>query len=438
MINSFSSRYLILGDFNGHSHLWGANQENERGNVVEKLIDNHNLILLNDSVHTRFDTYHQTSSLLDLSLCHPSIYMDVACEVSSDRLGSDHHPIIITANTSDYPVPQKVPKWNFKKAKWDAFQDQCITEITVDLVNDAEDKMAIFSSTLLDIAADNIPKTSPLPKRKAKPWFDEDCQAAKNERNKANRLANKHPSAANSMRARLIQARTKKLFKQKKRDSWKNYVSSGNVNTPSKKVWDMIRKITGKIANRVQIANMLGAAIEKSSSSENYSKEFQSIKAQKEKQKINFKTNRNLRYNKKFTTRDLNWSLKKSNNSSPGPDQIHYEILRHFPIGTLHILLDIINETWKSDTFPESWRETIIISIPKPGKDHFNPLNYRPIALISCICKTVERIVNECLVWYLEKNGLLAKQQCGYRANRSTVDHLIRLETFICDTFIQN
>ena len=54
MVNSFSSRYLVLGDFNGHSHLWGANQENKRGKVVEKLIDNHNLILLNDSVHTRF------------------------------------------------------------------------------------------------------------------------------------------------------------------------------------------------------------------------------------------------------------------------------------------------------------------------------------------------------------------------------------------------
>ena len=81
------------------------------------------------------------------------------------------------------------------------------------------------------------------------------------------------------MRARLIQARTKKLFKQKKRDSWKNYVSSVNVNTPSKKVWEMIRKITGKnvaspmhhlkdkngtvITDRVQIANTLGAAIEK-------------------------------------------------------------------------------------------------------------------------------------------------------------------------------
>ena len=87
MINSFSSRYLILGDFNGHSHLWGAKQENERGKVVEKLIERHNLTLLNESVHTRLDTYHQTSSLLDLSLCHPSMYMDVTCEVSSDRLG---------------------------------------------------------------------------------------------------------------------------------------------------------------------------------------------------------------------------------------------------------------------------------------------------------------------------------------------------------------
>ena len=124
------------------------------------------------------------------------------------------------------------------------------------------------------------------------------------------------------------------------------------------------------ITDRVQIANTLGVAIEKSSSSENYSKEFQFIKAQNEKQKINFKTNRNLRYSNKFTMRDLKRPFKRSNNSSPDPDQIHYEILCHLPIETLHILLDITNETWKSYTFPESWREALIISIPKPGKEH--------------------------------------------------------------------
>ena len=89
MINSFSSRYLILGDFNGHSHLWGANQENERGKV-EKLIDRHNLILLNDSVHTRFDTYHQTSSLLGDGGGRPSSVMSLG--VTSVGGHSHGHP----------------------------------------------------------------------------------------------------------------------------------------------------------------------------------------------------------------------------------------------------------------------------------------------------------------------------------------------------------
>ena len=54
MIKNFPSRYLIL-DFNHHNHLWGANQENGQGKAVEHLIDNHNLILFNDSIHTQFD-----------------------------------------------------------------------------------------------------------------------------------------------------------------------------------------------------------------------------------------------------------------------------------------------------------------------------------------------------------------------------------------------
>ena len=66
----------------------------------------------------------------------------------------------------------------------------------------------------------------------------------------------------------------------------------------------------GTLTDRVEIANTFDAAIEKSSSSNSYSKEFQSIKAQKEKQKINVKTIKNVRYNKKFTMRDSKRSLK--------------------------------------------------------------------------------------------------------------------------------
>ena len=79
-----------------------------------------------------------------------------------------------------------------------------------------------------------------------------------------------------------------------------------------------------------------------------------------------------------------------------------------------------------------------LFQFPNPERIILNYLNYRHIALTSCICKTVKRMIYERLVWYLEKNGLLAKQQCGYRSNRSTVDHLVRLETFIRDAFIRN
>ena len=304
--------------------------------------------------------------------------------------------------------------------------------------------MTILPSTSLDITADIIPKTSPFPKRKANPWFDEDFQAAKKARNKANRLSNKNPSAANSTWARLIETITKKLFEQKKRDSWKNYAVSVNVNTPSNKVWDMIRKTIGKCSdthaslkrwkwnfNQWQGGNSkhFWCSYCKKFVLQQLLQRVPIYQGTKGKATDQFKTNRNLRYNKKCTMRDLERSFKKSNNSYPGPDQIHYEILGHLPIETIYILLDIINEKWESDTFPESWREALIISIPKPGKDNFNPLNYRPIALTSCICKTVERMANERIVWYLDNNGLLAKQQCGYRSKRSTIDHLVCIET---------
>ena len=54
------------------------------------------------------------------------------------------------------------------------------------------------------------------------------------------------------------------------------------------------------------------------------------------------------------------------------------------------------------------------------------------------ICKTMERMINRRLVWYLESHKLLTNVQCGFRSKRSTVDHLVRFETFCREAFIHN
>ena len=42
-------------------------------------------------------------------------------------------------------------------------------------------------------------------------------------------------------------------------------------------------------------------------------------------------------------------------------------------------------------------------------------------------------MINDKLVWYLESNNILTDIQCGFRKHKSTLYHLVRLESFIRD-----
>ena len=140
-------------------------------------------------------------------------------------------------------------------------------------------------------------------------------------------------------------------------------------------------------------------------------------------------------YNRPFSLDELRKSLDKAYDTACGPDYIHYQLLKHLPESALQVLLDLMNDIWETDDLPSILKLANVIPIPKPGKDHSEPSNYRPIALTNCVCKTMERMINARLVWFLESNGLLSNIQCGFRQGRSTLDHLVRFETFIRNAF---
>ena len=118
---------------------------------------------------------------------------------------------------------------------------------------------------------------------------------------------------------------------------------------------------------------------------------------------------------------------------APGPDEIHNNLLKHPFEDTLKILKEILNKLWTSADFPQQWRAATVIPVPQSHKDHTDPLSYGPIALTSCLCKVLERIINTRFIWHLEKYRILDRSQCGFRKQRSMTDHPVSLERYLWD-----
>ena len=110
-------------------------------------------------------------------------------------------------------------------------------------------------------------------------------------------------------------------------------------------------------------------------------------------------------------------------------------MLKRMPLEAKEYLCRIFNKLWVSSYFPPQWSTAIVVPIHKPRKSPNKCLNYRPIALTSCICKLLERMINERLMKYMEMNKLFSGTQCGCRRDRSTLDHLVRMENEVRKSF---
>ena len=443
--------YLLLGDFNAHSTLWGNQNNNNIGNIIENTLDNSDLMLLNGGSPTYLHPATGSLSAIDLSMCSPSVYMDLEWSVHDDQCGSDHYPIII--NIGQSAIEDRVPKWQLHKADWSEFYNLCLTGLTWQQFLDTSDPLSTFQNILLSIATQCIPKSSSSSRVKSRPWFNNTCRQAVKARKMALDKFTSQPTNDNRLAYLNSRAHARKIIKTEKRNSWKTFITSLNCNTPVKKVWDAVRKISGKEFNssisylkkadeskcteRVDIANTLAAEFAKNSSSGNYSDKFQRHKQLAEKEKLNFGSTNREHYNSLFSLVELKESINKSHDTAVGPDDIHYQFLKHMPDDSLSVLLNIFNNIWVTGNFPQSWREATIIPVPKPGKDPTIPTNYRPISLTSCLCKTMERMINARLVWYLETNNILTPYQSGFRRGRTTTDQLLRLESLVRDAFVR-
>ena len=175
--------------------------------------------------------------------------------------------------------------------------------------------------------------------------------------------------------------------------------------TPIANVWEALRRMRGRPPRRITIledggvtyrtnkgiSNKLATTFAGISSSNNFTRTFREVKERRECERIEFDTNKKETYNEPFTKAEIEDAISKLNSTAPGPDDVSNSMIKRLPDNAKQYLLLILNNCFSSSFFPERWKKSIIVSIPKPNKDHTNSRNYRPIALTSVLCKVLER-----------------------------------------------
>ena len=212
--------------------------------------------------------------------------------------------------------------------------------------------------------------------------------------------------------------------------------------------WHKVRKLSGKfipsplptlkindtsVTEPSEVTEKLGRHFSDISSPHNYSDEF--WKVRDAQISLKFESDKFEAYNAKFSLREFREALISSEATAPGEDMIMYEMLNHPPDNAKKFLLKIMNKIWETGILPKDWKISIIVPVKKPNKDAFQATSYRPIALTSCVCKLMEKMINTRLVWHLESKGLISPCQFGFRKNRPTLDPLLRLTNQIQQGF---
>ena len=395
-------------------------------------------LITTPGLKTYTDNRTGKTSTLDLAMCSNNLIHVAETSLLEDS-GSDHTPVKISLTlTPDTIKRRKRPKWKISDGKVKEWKEavQPLTTITNNIGTEAE----TFTKTLTDPAQVVFGKTSGLQKTKfAKAWWTPECSKLVAQRRRARKTMERRPTIQNIIEYKRTAAKAKRLIKKTKRDTWRKFCSTLTAETPPQVIWKMIKSMTGvttrndlplvsnghPVKDSKEKAELIAASLDNILGSEQNTIDEPSKERIQEAKLENTDTD----YNTRFSLKELKESIESlPSNKATGEDDIHNIFLKNLPEIKLRELLGIINRSWRTGQLPETWTNSLIIPIAKQGKDPTDPQSYRPISLLSCASKVMEKIINTRLNWFIENTSGYSHTQCGFRKQRSTEDLLVKIE----------
>ena len=111
---------------------------------------------------------------------------------------------------------------------------------------------------------------------------------------------------------------------------------------------------------------------------------------------------------------------------SLGIDGISTDILKFLPHNIISAITHIFNRSLAEGYFPNKFKTSKIVPVYKKKGSCNKKENYRPVSLLSCLSKIIEKLVSKRIISFLRKQNFFSKYQFGFRKGLST-EHGISL-----------
>lgn len=431
---------IILGDFNCHHSLWGSDHCDGPGLDLVDLIDDVGLCVINSGLETRLPRPGHSRSCVDLTLCSASLTGQLEWRRLDLTHGSDHYPICSTLINRSLPKTGKPPllKYKLPDAKWDSYS-QVLDNLVLSLPEISSDNldtcMEQFSGAVTLAADHSIPlKNSASGKLSSPPWWDRECTEMIKARKEAEFRYVRAMSVTNLMEYNRILAKSRRLFRKKKREGWKKFCASLSPSSSSSVIWKNFKGYSRGCSaqNPSTIPQDLAAP-------------FLNIVAPPYVPLSDECPSSALPpslpndpLDLPFSLRELEAVLNHAHDTAPGVDGFPYSFYKNSGAHSRQYLLSLINTCFSLAYIPDNWKTQLIIPILKSGKPPNSPNNFRPIALSPVIGKILEHLIKNRLEWFVESRNLLAESQYGFRKGFSTMDGIGVLVTDTRIAFSKN
>ena len=428
-----SAEISILGDFNVHHQLWlSSNFTDQPGEHAYTFYLTSGLEQLVQHPTRIPDRLGDTPNILDLFFTsNPSAY---SVHLFSPLGSSDHR--LISASCPIAPVPSQDPPkrrcyWHFASARWEdlrrhfadfPWNDYCFRDRDPSLCAERITEMIVSAMEAY------IPHSFSTPKSH-KPWFNSACSRAIRDREVAYKRHRDLPSPANH--ALYISARNHaKSVLQHAKNSFINRKCQKlhNSNSP-RDFWHLANNISNNFTSSSfpPLSQPDGEfAVSSISKAELFAQTF-AVNSTLDDSGHVPPTPPPSDYfipKIKILRNDVFHTLSGLNTRKAyGPDGIPPIVLKNCASVLAPCLTKLFRLCLSTSTFPSCWKYAYIQPVPKKG-DRSNPSDYRPIALISCLSKVFESILNKKIQRHLSTHNLLSDRQYGFRSGRSTGDLL--------------